>query len=291
MLTSSTAAEPGTGETAWVSGTTYAVGDVRIRATTHRKYTRLVAGAGTALPEADPTNWLDSGPTNKWAMFDVLRNSATVLASGPLTVEVAPTVRIDSIALVGLLASSALIEVRVSGVLVYSKTLVLNYRNTNSWTSYFFGRFGQQRNAVVFGIPLFYNAVITVTVVNTSGGVSVGALVLGVAQEIGTVLSGVNAGALNFSKIDRDSFGNATLVPRRTVPKLDLVLLVGKSMVDSLLDLRDALNAAPAVWVGLPEDEMSGYFNALLILGIYKEFSILADQFDYARMTLQLEEI
>lgn len=42
---------------AWVSGTTYAVGDRVTRSTTQLVYTRLIAGAGTTAPESDVVNW------------------------------------------------------------------------------------------------------------------------------------------------------------------------------------------------------------------------------------------
>ena len=62
IFTSSTAPEPATvigtdlaAEIAWVSGTTYAIGDIRIYVTanSHRKYQRVTAGAGTITPLLD----------------------------------------------------------------------------------------------------------------------------------------------------------------------------------------------------------------------------------------------
>lgn len=41
----------------WVSGTTYALGTVVYGPTDRRLYRRIVAGAGTTDPSADPTNW------------------------------------------------------------------------------------------------------------------------------------------------------------------------------------------------------------------------------------------
>lgn len=45
----------------WVSGTTYAIGDVRWSPATYYTYRRLTAGAGTTDPSADPTNWALAG--------------------------------------------------------------------------------------------------------------------------------------------------------------------------------------------------------------------------------------
>lgn len=46
------------GAALWVSGTTYAIGDVRKSPATGLAYRRLTAGAGTTDPSADATNWV-----------------------------------------------------------------------------------------------------------------------------------------------------------------------------------------------------------------------------------------
>lgn len=56
-LASENAATAATGVTAWVSGTTYAQGDVRYDTTDFLSYRRRVAGAGTTRPGLDATNW------------------------------------------------------------------------------------------------------------------------------------------------------------------------------------------------------------------------------------------
>lgn len=290
LLTSSTAAEPSAGETAWVSGTTYAVGDVRIRTATHRKYERLTAGAGTTAPESDAVNWLDVGPTNKWAMFDLFRNTATAQAS-PLTVVIEPNARVNSIALMGLQADSITITMTVSAVVMYTVTANLLIHSSLTWSDYFYGTFSRQPSFIKFDLPLFANAVITVTLTRASGDVQCGALCLGRYVDLGAVQSQARSDGLNFSTVTRDAFGNATLVPRRTVPKTDQTLIVDKLQVDSLRAARAALNAVPAVWSGLDEKTADDYFEALLILGIYKEFSISLDNQTFATVSLQLEEI
>ena len=64
-----------------------------------------------------------------------------------------------------------------------------------------------------------------------------------------------------------------------------------KSRVNKIIEVRESLNAVPALWSGLDDKDTHGYFDAVLIFGIYKEFSISLDYPDYAKVTLQLEEI
>jgi hypothetical protein len=55
--TSAAAAANSVGAALWVSGTTYAIGDVRRSPTNYYPYRRLTAGAGTTDPVSDTTNW------------------------------------------------------------------------------------------------------------------------------------------------------------------------------------------------------------------------------------------
>lgn len=60
--TQATAAVSGVNAIAWVSGTTYAVGNVRYSPADFRTYRRITAGAGVTDPSADATNWLQIAP-------------------------------------------------------------------------------------------------------------------------------------------------------------------------------------------------------------------------------------
>lgn len=66
-------------ETKWISGTTYALGDVVWSPTDYQSYRRIVAGAGTTDPSADGTNWLNI--TSKSRMTRSARTSNTALAT------------------------------------------------------------------------------------------------------------------------------------------------------------------------------------------------------------------
>ncbi len=76
ILSGTSIAEPAAGETEWVPGGDYTLGQERIRATTHRVYECVQAHSGrTALPEADPAYWIDARPTMRWAAFDDYTNT------------------------------------------------------------------------------------------------------------------------------------------------------------------------------------------------------------------------
>lgn len=237
----------------------------------------------------DGTKWLDIGPTNRWAMFDLLRNTATTVAS-PLTVVITPGRRIDSIGLVGLVADEVEITVTVDAVDVYTVTRNLSTRRVTSWREYFFEPFSTASALALFDLPPFTDAVITVTISRTSGMVSCGGLLIGTSVYIGELLYEAVSDAQNFSRVERNFAGDASLTPRRSIPKVTGNVRFDKAITNKIRDVRTALNAVPALWSGL-DDVDSEYFEAVLILGFYKQFSINLDLPGHGMLALELEEI
>lgn len=256
----------------------------------HRRYLSQQA-SNTGHPPAidDGTWWLNIGPTNRWAMFDVLRNTGTV-GTSPMTIVLTPGQRVDALGLVGLVADSVRVKVTVAAVDVFDETRSLLRRNTTSWYEYFFGAFAYRSAVGFFELPPYVNGVITITLTRSSGNVTCGGLVLGTAVDLGETEAQAEDDALNFSIVERDDYGNSELIPRRSVPTSVQRVLCPKERVNKARALRDQLNATPALWSGLDDDE-SDYFEAVLILGVYKRFRIGLDHPHHAIIDLTLEEV
>jgi hypothetical protein len=259
----------------------------------HKVYQSLAASNSKNYPPTDVLKdspvWAEIGPTNKWAMFDAYRNTKTTGAS-PLTVVLTPGVRVNTIALMGLVADSVTIAVTDGGVTVYTKTESLVTRQTAGWYDYFFGEFDSKSALLIYELPPFKSAVITVAITSSSGNASCGACIIGNSQYIGKMKPQPSCDTLNFSTVDRDTFGNATLVPRPNKPKTSQTLLLEKEYLNKVRAIKDEVNAAPAVWYGV-EDETSDFFESFLILGYYQEFSFAAINNNKTQVTLELEEI
>lgn len=295
VLVSSTVPEPDTGEAVYNAATTYALGAEVISTTTHRVYESLQAGnVGKALPVPPETEndwWIEVGVTNRWASLDSARNTQSVSAS-PMVVTVAPGARINSVACMGMEADALRIEMINDGVVVYDKSFDLKLRRVRDGYEYCFRPFGLQPSALQFDLPPFFAAQVRVTLTRTTGTVKLGSLVVGNYIYAGALQKGAENDALNFSVIDRDLYGSATLVPRRSLPVTTQTCLVDRQYVTDLLDARQRLNAVPAVWSGLDDQGADDWFEAFLILGVYKKFSINSQySAKQALVTLTLEEI
>lgn len=258
--------------------------------------TQSGAHTATANPNIghDPTTdsglwWQDVGASNKWAMFDLLRNKATTGAS-PLTVQFAPGARIDTIGLAGLVADHVKITLSIGGITQFTYDEDLLVHDTANWYDYFFGDFVQKTETAVMNVPPYSSGVVTITLTRSVGNVSCAAVVAGLSTYLGKTIHGAENDALNFSKIDRDEDGNSILQQKRSVPKITPTTRLDRSLVNKALKARDDLNAVPALWLGL-DDQASGYFRPLLVVGVYKRFTITMDQPNSATVSLQIEQV
>ena len=236
----------------------------------------------------NPQFWNLVGKINRWRMFELIRNTQTI-GSDLIEVEITPNVRINSIALFNLQAESVTVTMTDGVDVVYEKTVNLAVRQTLSWSDYFFNPFVFQRSAFFKNLPPITQGVFTIKI-EGSGDVRCGGLVIGNRFLIGSTASRAESDTLNFSVVDRNEFGDATLVPRRSIPKSFQRVFTPKSRINRILEIRDDLNARPAVWSAI-DDETDGYFDALFILGYYRKFLISADHPKHAIVTLELEEI
>lgn len=75
---------------AWVSGTTYSIGNVVWSPINFQSYRRKTAGAGTTDPSADPTNWEQvsfnplAGPTIQYPQLIALRTKKVAMAGSDI---------------------------------------------------------------------------------------------------------------------------------------------------------------------------------------------------------------
>jgi hypothetical protein len=274
----------------WLAGTNYALGDTVIVAALHKEFASAQAGNLNHNPATDDgTWWTELGPTAPWKAFDLLRNTGCETSS-PQVAVITPGERVDSIAVVGMVAGEVSVVVKRSGVTIYSRTLDLSTRSVTGWYDYFFQPFSFKEEIALFDLPPVTGAEVTVTLTRDTGNVTCGGILPGRAVYLGEIEVAPEDDALNFSTVDRDDFGNAELIPRRTIPKTAQTLWVDKSEINKIRAARDLLNAVPALWSGL-DDVDDGYFAALLILGFYRRFTIGLEHKDLARITLELEEV
>ncbi len=290
VLTSTNVSEPDTGETLWVMTTAYTLAQRVIRPTTHRIYENLIPGTDSTLPENNPDRWEDVGPTNRYAMFDTIRNTKTIHTS-PLSVTLSANQRIDSIGVLAMEAETVTITMMNGADVVYSYTENLNTRQVLGWRDYFFESFSTIPSIARFDLPPYTAGQLTITLTSSTGTVACGAIIIGKQVYLGETQLSAVSDEQNFSKIDRAFDGTAVLLQRRSIPKTSQQLFADKKITNKIRAARKALNAIPTVWSGLDDANTDDYFEALLILGVYKGFEVDISQNTKTIVTLDLEEI
>ena len=271
MLTSSTIAEPASGETAWVSAGTYALGDMRIRATTHKVYQCVQAHSGrTALPENDAAYWLEYGPTNKWAMFDTQVSTQSSITT-PLTIVLNPG-NFNAIALYGLEGGTVNISVKnqTGGTVIFTKTIDLTEPPLD-WYDWAFGRIRPLSKTIIDGITPYDTAELTISI-TAAAGVTVKAGMFLVGDFIsligesnwGGTTYGATAEPVDFSYIKTDDYGNTAIVKRRNATDMRAKIVLPISEADFALSVIQQALATPCAWVS---SDSSGY-SGLNVFGL-----------------------
>lgn len=283
-FTSSTA--PEADYAAYAAGTTYAAGARVIRTGTHRIYESLQAGNIGNTPETSPTWWLDVGPTNRWAMFDNVVGTRTVIAS-PLTVVIAPGT-VDALALLELDGASLTVSMTsvTGGGTVYSRTVILDGSEIGDYYEYFFSPFTQLPSVVLTDLPPYEDGIITISLTNPSLDVGIGVCAVGLQSDLGGTQYGATVGITDYSLKTTDAFGNTTLTQRSYARRTNVRLWLGKGAINRVHRKLAELRATPCVWVGVTDDTA---YDPLTVFGFYKDFQIEVAYPTTALCSLEIE--
>jgi len=273
ILTSSNVAE--TDYAAWSSGTTYNIGD-RVRYVTtnfHKVYESLRATNLNHDPTTDtssPPYWIEVSPTNRWKMFDT-SNSTQTTNSNTIVVTLTPGKVINSVVLLNLEGTSVRVKLTdpVEG-LVYDKTVsLLNNGNINNWYNYFFNPIQRRTAVTLTDLPAYGAGVVEITITNTGLTAKCGVCIIGAVQYIGEGINlGASIGIQDYSRKEKDDFGNYQLIQRSYSKKAKFSMAVLNEQIDALQDLLASLRTTPCVWIG--DDR----YSSTIIYGFYKDFDI-----------------
>lgn len=254
----------------WASGTTYAAAAKVIYE--HKRYESIAGSNAGNQPDITPLKWLLLGATNRFRAFDKTLNDQAERAD-VITYEIDHDGNaIDSIALFNLDAASVQIEVTDDNDgLVYDQAFpLIDNTDITNWYDYFFAPVGvTAKELVVTDIPPYGTAETTITITKTGSTAKVGQIVLGRSNTLGTSLFGTTTSIEDFSRKERDPFGNAIIVERPFAENADYKFKIITSDARRIKNTFAKYRAKPVVWIGTP-DESYG----TVIYGFYNRFDI-----------------
>jgi hypothetical protein len=254
-------------ETAWSAGST-AAGQRRYVMPGYDLYEAVatttddpVTGASLDIP-----TWVRVGKVNRYAAFDnILGNAAT--GTG-ITISIAPDGSVtDGLALFGLSGATATVTVvDPADGLIYSRVLsLLDDSGVFDWGTYFFSPVIARPDHVLTDLPLYGTATVALTM---TGAGAVGEMVLGQVTELGVTRFGSQVNILDFSRKDRDTFGNAILIRRAYADRVTYDGQVLTARAAYVRRLLAAVRAVPTVYIG------SGARPETVVFGFFRDFTI-----------------
>lgn len=267
----------------WSAGS-YTVGQLVIFG--HRIYEAL--STTSAQPDvgavAVPPTWLDLGPTNLYRMFD---EGYATQTSNPGTVEarIRPGVVINAVALLNCMGNSATVEVidPVDGV-VYSETKPLQDNTlVGDWYAYFYEPIASKADIAFLNLPNYGSADINILVDAGAGTAAIGSVVQGRQRIIGVANYGTSVGITDYSRKERDDFGNFVIVPRGFAKRAEYDVTVESAQIGMVQRALSNLLTTAAVYIADTEREET------IVYGFFKDFNIVIATPSISSCSIQVE--
>lgn len=283
MLTSSTVAET---VSLYNAGTTYALG-VTVRqdaADGSWLYESLVAGeSGNAL--TNTSKWLAKGATNRWKVFDGSVSSQTQNANS-IEYVIEATGRVDTIAILNVDAASVQVvaEDATDGE-VYNETFSLvspsGVSDIFAWLTEPIERLA---DIEISGLSVLYAGLTYTITINAPGATAkVGAIVMGLAKDIGGTQYGAQVGIKDYSVKGADDFGNVTVIERAYSKRANFNVWVDSGLVDQVQVLLARYRATPIVYSG------SSAYGSTLIYGFFRDAAVEIAGPNHSLLTIEIE--
>ena len=277
----------------WDSATSYSVGDKVISTVTHRIYEALQASTAVdpTTDVADPPFWLNIGATNRWKAFDKTISDPVTVANGVTSIVYelgAFGIPSNSVTLFGLKGrvASVVVDDATDGEVYNREISLIDNALVNDWFNYFFQPARVKTEAIFESIPPYANADYTITVEDTSSEEpELGQIVLGQEYTLGTTGYGTSVSIEDFSRKERDAFGNAIIVERPFAKLIDFDFTVSTNEARRAAILLETVRAVPAVYYSGPDTEKYG----TTVYGFFRNWSINLDGPNISNVTLEVE--
>ena len=285
MLVSSNVPETDYAE--WAAGTTYAAGDRAILASEHKVYQSAIAGNVGKNPAADRTAWREVGATNRWKAFDKSISSQVAQATA-ISYRIKPGQAITALGVLNITAATA-VRVRVIDPVygtVYDKTAsTASVPVAAGWWAWFFGERRAPTQVLLQDLPSLPTADLLVDITGAAN-LAVGVILLGQRRQFSMgVKMGARVGLQDYSRKERNEWGDTVLVQRAYAKRATVSMLLDNRELDNAYTLLVDLRATPCLWV------ISDNYSSLSLFGFFSNFEITISYARYSDVSIELESL
>lgn len=267
----------------WNSGTTYALAARVHLVSTHKVYESAIAG-NTNNDPASTAQWVEVGPTNRWAVFD-RSNSTSTAKSTSFYYRLLPSAAFNSVGLLGLVGAQTL-RVRITHPtlgLIFDRTVGLTgLPGQVGWWEWFFAPRTGPTLSVMTDLPGLPGSELRVDVTGATN-LAAGVLLFGAAKDVGILVQqGARLGIQDYSRKETNEFGDLVLVQRAFAKRATFDVPIKAEFLDESISFLTSIRATPCLFIA-PKYE-SG-----VIYGFYKEFDVNIAYASVSECSLQVE--
>lgn len=255
----------------WDVGTAYVIGDTVKVDTTHGEYEAVLNNTGVYPPDdvaEGSVNWLYTGPTNKWAMFDGVVGTETENTE-EIVIEIEAG-RINSVVLLNVTAASITVEASLDGDIVYAKTKTMIIAAVTNWYEFFYETYTNISEVAFTDLPSNQPTKIKITISGPVGvTVSCGICIIGNFRQLGESQWGLSGGIRSYSAKTVNQFGGYSVLKRPFAKRMTADVFMIQSQVNETYRLLSLYESEPAAWIAAEE------FGMTIIYGFYENFDVV----------------
>lgn len=236
---------------------------------------------------AEIPTWIDLGAINQWRMFDGVIGQRTVNAGLiDVTLSELPKV-INAISLFGLTGKALHVTVTdpIDGVVYETEIALQDNSAVTDWYNYFFEAIIQREDVTLIDLPNYKNAEINLVIDSGDSDATCGEVVLGRQTTLGVTNFGTSISIQDYSRKERDQFGNISVVERRFAKLVDYDVTVETKSASNIQSILARIRAQPVVFIG---DENK---PETVVYGFYRGWRIGLDAPSISTATIEVEGI
>lgn len=274
----------------WQAGTTYAQGDTVMRTTAgvHSVYESIQAGNLGNPPENDdlvtPTWWARVSATNRWAMFSDQISDQSENAD-EIIVTLTPADLVNSIAFFNVAAASIHVVMidPIEGTVYDNMVNLVDDSGVSDWYAWYFEPIVRQDTLALLDLPPYTSADITITLTRTGGVVGCGLVTMGAQRQLGETEFGTGVGIVDYSRKERDVFGQPVIVKRNFSRRADYAVRIDTDYADAVQKTLADLRTTPMTWIG----DVSR--PSTILYGYYRDFDVTLSNPRTSVLSLEVE--
>lgn len=267
----------------WSAAATYAADERVVHS--YQVWQSLQADNTGKDPAQHATWWVLVGPVNLMRAFDRKHTTKTRFADAAWF-EIQLVDPINAFSLIecdGIRSVTVKLEHASYGIL-YEKTVGMwTTPDESGWYAWAYGERREQSVMHLFDLPTYRNAKLRVEI-EAANDAGIGVMLLGQQKDIGFgVMPGLSMGVRDFSRKDRDQWGDVVLQERAYARERSFRVTVEKSQLDNTDRVLTSLRATPALWL------LSQKYEQANVYGWVQDWRVSVDYGPYSVLSLQIE--